>query len=253
MYIEPTVYQHIEVIMGLARQAGHGGRCAADVAAATGLPPATVAQRLRALAAAGLLEAAPGRGEPLFALARAPDAITLADISAVADPQGAAPDDPLSGAHRPGAQRGVAALSQAVARTAQQMMAGVTVADLLPDNATPRSCWPLSEHEQEASRYAPVTPATLWYWVRSGQNHVVVDVRRHCEQGEPAPPWARWMPLERLAHLQTDLPTDRPIITVCATGARSEIAAQYLRIMGFEHACALRGGLAAWHSDSGRD
>jgi len=72
--------------MGLA---GHAGPSA--VAAGTDLAPATVAQRLRDLTAAG-----PGQSEPLLARARPPETIMLADISAVAGAQWRARAEPLS-------------------------------------------------------------------------------------------------------------------------------------------------------------
>lgn len=43
---------------------------------------------------------------------------------------------------------------------------------------------------------------------------------------------------------------DRPIITVCRTGQRSQGAAATLRKRGFEKVYSLKGGLLAWESAS---
>lgn len=48
-----------------------------------------------------------------------------------------------------------------------------------------------------------------------------------------------------LAELQ--LPKDRPVVVVCAVGARSQLAAAYLEAMGYT-AYSLDGGMEAWGS-----
>jgi rhodanese-related sulfurtransferase len=61
-----------------------------------------------------------------------------------------------------------------------------------------------------------------------------------------APPWARWIPLERLPFYLDRCPADGRIVTVRDRGARSLGAAALLREWGRGGARALTGGLAAW-------
>lgn len=44
------------------------------------------------------------------------------------------------------------------------------------------------------------------------------------------------------------LPSDRPIITVCASGMRSARAARILMNAGFKDVYNLKGGMMAWRS-----
>ena len=53
------------------------------------------------------------------------------------------------------------------------------------------------------------------------------------------------IPLMQLPLRLQELPDDRPIVTVCRTGARSDDAAEFLRRSGFE-AHNLDGGVADW-------
>ena len=53
------------------------------------------------------------------------------------------------------------------------------------------------------------------------------------------------IPLRELADRLGQVPTDRPIVTVCASGNRSRTAAQVLEAAGYEVA-NLTGGMAAW-------
>ncbi len=248
MYVEPAIYQHVEVILGLARRRPREGVAAADLAADLALPTTTVANLLRNLSAAGLLWARPGDGGPCFGLARMPQAITLAEVTAVAEPIATGGRRAPEHDGGDGAQAGVAALSASIDACAQRLMHGLTVADLLGDgDAAAVAGEPASGRTPgDAGAQGAVAPSTLWRWAEMGQPHAVVDVRADPAVGAPAPPWAHWMPLERLPRLQQQLPREHPIVTVCASGARSEMAAQYLRSIGFGQARALAGGLAAW-------
>jgi rhodanese-related sulfurtransferase len=76
---------------------------------------------------------------------------------------------------------------------------------------------------------------------------VLVDV---CEPGEFAAQHAsgaRNIPLGSLQGSK-DLPSNKalPVVLMCASGARSTRAVGILKGMGYERACALQGGNAAW-------
>ena len=60
--------------------------------------------------------------------------------------------------------------------------------------------------------------------------------------------WCRWAQLEaRLA----ELPRDRPIVTVCRSGARSARATAMLGKAGFADVANLRGGMLRWRAEGG--
>jgi len=80
---------------------------------------------------------------------------------------------------------------------------------------------------------------------------VLVDVREPAEWRSGHAPQARHIPLARLASEGGRLRKDRPVVVVCASGARSRSGAAQLRSMGYQ-ATSLAGGMAAWRSAGGK-
>lgn len=74
---------------------------------------------------------------------------------------------------------------------------------------------------------------------------ILVDVREPQEWQAGHAQGARHIPLAELDQRQRELPTGRPIITVCRSGARSAQAASMLAQQGRE-VSNLRGGMRAW-------
>ncbi|MEX5256620.1 rhodanese-like domain-containing protein [Kocuria arenosa] len=74
---------------------------------------------------------------------------------------------------------------------------------------------------------------------------VLVDVRTTQEYRAGHAPAARHIPLDALATPQRELSEDRPVVTVCRSGARSTNAARQLAGAGYQVA-SLRGGMTAW-------
>ncbi|MEA2638663.1 MAG: hypothetical protein QOF51_57 [Chloroflexota bacterium] len=76
-----------------------------------------------------------------------------------------------------------------------------------------------------------------------------LDVRtpREWQRGHIA--GARHIPVDHLPGRLDELDRDRPVVVVCQVGLRSDMAAHYMRALGFE-AHNLEGGLDAW-VDSG--
>ena len=77
---------------------------------------------------------------------------------------------------------------------------------------------------------------------------LLVDVREPNEFAERRIPGALPMPLSRLAEDYQQLPTDRPIITQCASGKRSLVAAEFLSRHGYAEVSNLEGGIIAWQA-----
>jgi hydroxyacylglutathione hydrolase len=91
-------------------------------------------------------------------------------------------------------------------------------------------------------RLEPVGVDELEELIRDGAE--VIDVREHEERSEGFVAGTRHIPY-RLARACTDsLPRDRPVITLCESGARAGIAASVLRAKGIDARPVLDGGIA---------
>jgi hydroxyacylglutathione hydrolase len=74
----------------------------------------------------------------------------------------------------------------------------------------------------------------------------ILDVRNHTEYAEEHIVGARHIALGYLPQHLDELPKDKPLITQCATGYRSQIAASLLRAYGFTNVLNLSEGIDAW-------
>lgn len=75
---------------------------------------------------------------------------------------------------------------------------------------------------------------------------VLVDVREVNEHRAVRIPGALLMPLSTFAVRYRELPTDRPILVLCAHGQRSFAAADFLARNGYADAASIDGGIVAW-------
>jgi sulfur dioxygenase len=110
----------------------------------------------------------------------------------------------------------------------------------------------------EAPDWAPLTwtfaglweiePALLEERLREVQ---VLDVREPDEYAGTLGhiPGARLLPLGELARQATTLSTERPVVTVCRSGARSAQAAQLLARSGHHAVANLAGGMLRWRAE----
>lgn len=73
----------------------------------------------------------------------------------------------------------------------------------------------------------------------------VVDVREPGEYEAGHVPGARLIPLHRLQERVVEIPKDRPIYVVCASGNRSDTATSWLTRAGVD-AYSVAGGTGAW-------
>jgi glyoxylase-like metal-dependent hydrolase (beta-lactamase superfamily II)/rhodanese-related sulfurtransferase len=78
----------------------------------------------------------------------------------------------------------------------------------------------------------------------------LIDVREKHERDDGYIAGSRNIPY-RLLGLCTDLPGDRPVVTICESGARATVAASILAARGIDARPVLEGGLASWRA-SGR-
>ena len=80
----------------------------------------------------------------------------------------------------------------------------------------------------------------------SDEPPLILDVRSEKEWRKERLPGAVNIPLQELETRMDELPRDREIVLVCASGFRSAAAVGILEKGGFDHLCNLKGGLGAW-------
>ncbi len=75
---------------------------------------------------------------------------------------------------------------------------------------------------------------------------LLVDVREQHEFDEVRAPGAVLMPMSTFATRAGELPTDRPLMIVCHTGARSSAVTGFLVRSGRTDVVNVAGGMEAW-------
>jgi len=93
---------------------------------------------------------------------------------------------------------------------------------------------------------AELTPEALKARLEARDRVFVLDVREPPERAICHIPGSVLIPLGELPRRLGELPTDRDIVVVCRSGARSARAVAFLREHGFARTWNLRGGLLAW-------
>ncbi len=110
--------------------------------------------------------------------------------------------------------------------------------------------------EEEAACAVPagagipeIAPVELGARLRRGDDLVLVDVREPVEWSLDRIPGAVAAPLSRLDAEAARLDRSREIVLYCAVGARSQVAGQRLRDLGFPRVLSLAGGLARYRAE----
>jgi glyoxylase-like metal-dependent hydrolase (beta-lactamase superfamily II)/rhodanese-related sulfurtransferase len=79
----------------------------------------------------------------------------------------------------------------------------------------------------------------------------VIDVRERDERDTGYIAGSRNIPYRLLPIYSEDVPTDRPVVTICESGARAGIAASILAAKGVPARPVLEGGVTAWAARGG--
>ena len=104
----------------------------------------------------------------------------------------------------------------------------------------------LLAHPELTSRASRLTPGQLAHASASQDAPMVVDVRDTAERDAGCIPESLHIPLAELHRRINEIPADRPVVTYCAGGWRSSVAASMLRREGRTDVSDLLGGFAAW-------
>ncbi|MDQ3552991.1 MAG: rhodanese-like domain-containing protein [Chloroflexota bacterium] len=106
--------------------------------------------------------------------------------------------------------------------------------------------WRASGGDVEAG--ASISVAELRAQLEREPETLVIDVRQVSEFEAGHVPGARHLHAGDLPERLAELPRDRPIAAICASGYRSSVAAGLLRQAGFSDVSAVRGGLPEWRA-----
>lgn len=106
---------------------------------------------------------------------------------------------------------------------------------------------PLAFRERTRTGVETITPAGLAERLNGPDAPLVVDVRtpgEYANDGHIA--GSRLLPLSMLLSRSNELPQDRPIVFVCRSGNRSQVACEQLANLGFGQTINLVGGMIGW-------
>ena len=95
------------------------------------------------------------------------------------------------------------------------------------------------------SRVAMLSTIELQDKLKSAKRPFILDVRQPDEFREGHIPGAKLIPLGMLKTSLKDLPKQREIVCVCASGSRSRSAARMLASEGYQ-VLNMQGGMSAW-------
>src|SRR4029078_10865611 len=80
----------------------------------------------------------------------------------------------------------------------------------------------------------------------------LIDVRERDERDGGYIAGSRNIPYRLLPVASADVPPDRPVVTICESGARAAVAASILVARGIDARPVLDGGVAAWAAQGGQ-
>lgn len=83
-------------------------------------------------------------------------------------------------------------------------------------------------------------------YYKAKADHVLVDVRTKGEFKSGHIPGAINIPLDQLVKRSGEIPTNKPVVVVCASGSRSRTGSKILVNAGHSNVSNLKGGTATW-------
>ena len=82
--------------------------------------------------------------------------------------------------------------------------------------------------------------------MRDQSEVVLIDVRTDAEFAQGSIQGAKHMPLHMLPLVADQIESEKPVILICRSGARSAQACAFLASKGFGNVYNLRGGVMGW-------
>lgn len=107
--------------------------------------------------------------------------------------------------------------------------------------------WGQKRQDNAMAKVQPITPEELKQRLGSENPPVLIDVRSVEEyQHDGHIAGARLLPLPLLPLRRSEIPTNRQVVMVCRSGARSNSACEHLINNGYTQVYNLIGGMGAW-------
>ena len=101
---------------------------------------------------------------------------------------------------------------------------------------------------RQRSQVKQVSATELYQNMAQDDTPLLIDVRTPEEyQLDGHIAGSRLLPLHTLMQRVNELPKDRPIVCVCRSGSRSQVACEQLAAQGFTDLTNLNGGMIGWH------
>jgi rhodanese-related sulfurtransferase len=100
---------------------------------------------------------------------------------------------------------------------------------------------------QSQSKVKLINSQQLFQQINNGNAPLLVDVRSPEEyEWDGHIEGSRLLPLQMLYQRMNELPKDKPIVCVCRSGSRSQVACEQLAAQGFTDVTNLVGGMLDW-------
>ncbi len=110
----------------------------------------------------------------------------------------------------------------------------------------------VAEADEGAASIREISVAELHRWQQEQRDFQLIDVRDPPEHAA-ANLGGALMPLGQIEQFVAQIATDRPVITYCQGGARSQRAVRILDQHGFPEVYFLKGGMLAWERTFGEN
>ena len=108
----------------------------------------------------------------------------------------------------------------------------------------------LQSRPELVAQHERITPERLQELLKGDDPPVVLDVRGPGEREQGHIEGSLHIPLGQLPRRISEVPRNQLIVTQCATGYRSAIAASVLQHHGIDQVTDLDGGFAAWQASA---
>jgi len=104
------------------------------------------------------------------------------------------------------------------------------------------------DETEEISEIISISPAEVYDIITNDEDYIILDVRTQDEYHEGHLEKALLIPVDDLEKVLDNLPTNKPIVVYCRSGARSRKAAEILVNNGFNQVYDM-GGILGWEEE----
>ena len=125
-------------------------------------------------------------------------------------------------------------------QSAQEKSAPVAATQSGTAQATPQPVIP------QRPLFRSIPPKEAQTLMAQRKDLILIDVRNPGEMREGYIAGSRLVPIGELARGKMTLPSDKPLLLICAVGGRSYAVGQYFYRKGYPEIYNLKGGIDAW-------